>query len=91
MGYRHTDDARRPCRTADGYICLAPYNKDRWERFFEIIGQPEVLTDERLSTPWLRKKNNDVLYQIVEQITPTRTTAQWLEIMHEADIPATRF
>jgi crotonobetainyl-CoA:carnitine CoA-transferase CaiB-like acyl-CoA transferase len=91
IGYRHTSDARRPCRTADGYICLAPYNKDRWERFFEIIGRSEVLQDERLSTPWLRKKNNDLLYGIVEEITPTRTTSDWLEIMRQADIPATRY
>jgi crotonobetainyl-CoA:carnitine CoA-transferase CaiB-like acyl-CoA transferase len=91
VGYRHTSDARRPCRTADGYICLAPYNKDRWERFFAIIGRSEVLEDERLNTPWLRKKNGDLLYTIVEEITPTRPTAEWLEIMREADIPATRY
>jgi crotonobetainyl-CoA:carnitine CoA-transferase CaiB-like acyl-CoA transferase len=91
IGYRHTSDARRPCRTTDGYICLAPYNKDRWERFFEIIGRPEILKDERLNTPWLRKKNNDLLYGIVEEITPTRSTAEWLDIMRQADIPATRF
>lgn len=91
VGYRHTSDARRPCRTADGYICVAPYNRGSWERFFEIIGRSEVLEDERLSTPWLRKKNGDLIYGIVEEITPERTTAEWLEIMREADIPATRF
>jgi crotonobetainyl-CoA:carnitine CoA-transferase CaiB-like acyl-CoA transferase len=91
VGYRHTADARRPCPTADGYICIAPFNKDRWERFFEIIGRPEVLDDERLNTPWLRKKNNDLLYRIIEEITPARSTAEWLEIMRQADIPATRF
>jgi crotonobetainyl-CoA:carnitine CoA-transferase CaiB-like acyl-CoA transferase len=91
IGYRHTSDARRPCRTADGYICLAPYNRDSWARFFELIGRSEVLEDERLNTPWLRKKNGDLIYAAVEEITPTRTTDEWLEIMREADIPATRF
>ena len=91
IGYRHTSDARRPCRTADGYICLAPYNRDGWERFFELIGRPEVLEDERLNTPWLRKKNGDLIYSIVEEITPSRTTGEWLKIMHKADIAATRF
>jgi crotonobetainyl-CoA:carnitine CoA-transferase CaiB-like acyl-CoA transferase len=91
IGYRHTSDARRPCRTADGYICLAPYNKDRWERFFAIVGRSEVLEDERLNTPWLRKKNGDLLYRIVEEMTPARSTAEWLDIMRQADIPATRF
>lgn len=91
IGYRHTSDARRPCRTADGYICLAPYNRDGWERFFELIGRSEVLQDERLNTPWLRKKNGDLIYDIVEEITPSRTTDEWLDIMREADIAATRF
>ena len=91
VGYRHTSDARRPCRTADGYLCLAPYNKDRWERFFEIIGRSEMLEDERLNTPWLRKKNGDLIYAIVDEITPTRTTDEWLDIMRKSDIPATRF
>lgn len=91
IGYRHTADARRPCRTADGYICLAPYNRDRWERFFEIIGRSDVLEDERLSTPWLRKKNSDLIYAEVEKVTPERSTAEWIGIMREADIPATRF
>lgn len=91
IGYRHTSDARRPCRTADGYICLAPYNKDGWGRFFELIGRKEVLDDERLNTPWLRKKNGDMIYRIVEEITPTRSTAEWLDIMRQVDIPATKF
>jgi crotonobetainyl-CoA:carnitine CoA-transferase CaiB-like acyl-CoA transferase len=91
IGYRHTSDARRPCRTADGYICLAPYNGDSWEKFFAIIGRSEMLEDERLNTPWLRKKNGDLIYAAVEEITPTPTTAEWLDIMGEADIPATRF
>lgn len=91
VGYRHSSDARRPCRTADGYICLAPYNRDRWERFFAMIGRSEVLEDERLNTPWLRKKNGDLIYKIVEEITPTRSTNEWLEILRQADIPATRF
>jgi crotonobetainyl-CoA:carnitine CoA-transferase CaiB-like acyl-CoA transferase len=91
IGYRHASDARRPCRTADGYLCLAPYNRDSWDKFFAIIGKSEVLEDERLNTPWLRKKNGDLIFGIVEQITPTRTTDEWLAIMREADIPATRY
>jgi crotonobetainyl-CoA:carnitine CoA-transferase CaiB-like acyl-CoA transferase len=89
MGYaRQTSAARQPSPTADGYICLAPYNDDRWLRFFEIIGQPEILADPRLNTPMLRQRNRDLLYRIVAQITPTKTTKEWLAIMQTADIPA---
>jgi crotonobetainyl-CoA:carnitine CoA-transferase CaiB-like acyl-CoA transferase len=89
MGYsRQTSAARQPSPTADGYICLAPYNDDRWIRFFEIIGRPDILADPRLNTPALRQRNRDLLYQIVSQIAPEKTTREWLAIMKAADIPA---
>jgi crotonobetainyl-CoA:carnitine CoA-transferase CaiB-like acyl-CoA transferase len=91
MGYaRQTSPSRQPSPTADGFISLAPYNEERWIRFFEAIGRPEVLDDERINTPWLRQRNRDLLYDIVSEITPSRTTGEWLEIMREADIPAKR-
>jgi crotonobetainyl-CoA:carnitine CoA-transferase CaiB-like acyl-CoA transferase len=89
MGYsRQTSAARQPSRTADGYICLAPYNDDRWIRFFEIIGRPDILADPRLNTLALRQRNRDLLYRIVAELTPEKTTKEWLEIMRAADIPA---
>jgi crotonobetainyl-CoA:carnitine CoA-transferase CaiB-like acyl-CoA transferase len=89
MGYsRQTSAARQPSRTADGYICLAPYNDDRWIRFFEAIGRPEILADERLNTTALRRKNLELLYSIVGEITPQKTSKEWLALMRAADIPA---
>jgi crotonobetainyl-CoA:carnitine CoA-transferase CaiB-like acyl-CoA transferase len=89
MGYsRQTSAARQPNPTADGYICLAPYNDDRWVRFFDVIGRNDILEDERLNSSEARRKNREYLYQVVSQITPERTSAEWLEIMRIADIPA---
>jgi len=89
MGYsRQTSAARQPSPTADGYICLAPYNDERWVRFFDVISRPEILADERLNTPALRQRNRDLLYSIVATITPERTNAEWLTLMKAADIPA---
>jgi crotonobetainyl-CoA:carnitine CoA-transferase CaiB-like acyl-CoA transferase len=90
MGYsRQTSAARQPNPTKDGHICLAPYNDDRWVRFFEAIGRTDILEhDERLTTPELRRKNREYLYALVSKLTPERTSAEWLEIMRAADIPA---
>jgi crotonobetainyl-CoA:carnitine CoA-transferase CaiB-like acyl-CoA transferase len=89
MGYsRQTSAARQPSRTADGYICLAPYNDDRWLRFFEVIGRQDILADERLNTTALRRKNLELLYSIVGEITPQKTSREWLALMRAADIPA---
>jgi crotonobetainyl-CoA:carnitine CoA-transferase CaiB-like acyl-CoA transferase len=89
MGYaRQTSAARQPSPTADGYICLAPYNDDRWLRFFEIIDRKDVLEDPRFSTLELRQRNREALYRTVSELTPTKTTKEWLAIMRAADIPA---
>lgn len=89
MGYsRQVTAARQPCPTADGYICLTPDMDDRWIRFFEVVGRPEVLDDQRLNTTELRGRNRNLLYTIVAGITPGKTTREWLELMKAADIPA---
>jgi crotonobetainyl-CoA:carnitine CoA-transferase CaiB-like acyl-CoA transferase len=89
LGYsRQISATRQPSPTADGYISLAPYNDDRWIRFFEIIGRKDILEDERLKTPLQRQRNRELLYGIVSQFTVEKTTQEWLEIMRVADIPA---
>jgi crotonobetainyl-CoA:carnitine CoA-transferase CaiB-like acyl-CoA transferase len=89
MGFsRQVAGARQPCPTADGYICLAPGTDDRWIRLFEVVGRPEALADDRLNTAALRARNRDLLYRIVAEITPEKTTKEWLAIMTGADIPA---
>jgi crotonobetainyl-CoA:carnitine CoA-transferase CaiB-like acyl-CoA transferase len=89
MGYaRQISTTRQPSPTADGYICLAPYNDDRWLRFFEVIGRMDILDEERFSTERLRQRNRDQLYALVNTLTPSKTTAEWLALMRANDIPA---
>ncbi len=90
-GYaRQVSAKRQPSKTADGYVSLAPYNEVRWRRLFDCIGRPDVFEDERLSTPELRLRNRDLYYEIIAEITPTKTTEEWLEIACKADVPAKR-
>jgi crotonobetainyl-CoA:carnitine CoA-transferase CaiB-like acyl-CoA transferase len=86
--YRHTSVDRQPSPTADGYICLAPYNDDRWQRLFEVLGQPGILADERLNTPALRLRNRALMYEFIARITPQKTSREWLGLLAEADVPA---
>ena len=89
MGYsRQTSSARQPSPTADGFVCLAPYNDERWIRFFNLVGRPDVLEDPRLNTPALRGGNHNLIYRIISEITPQKTTQEWVELMRAADIPA---
>lgn len=78
---------RRPYPTADGYVCVMPYNNRHWESFFRLIERPELASDERFSTQAARSKNIDALYEIVGDSMGMRTTAGWLEALGGADIP----
>jgi crotonobetainyl-CoA:carnitine CoA-transferase CaiB-like acyl-CoA transferase len=79
---------RRPYATKDGYVCTLIYNDKQWKSFFDLIGKPEVLkTDPRFADLGSRARHIDELYQLVGEILATRTTAEWLEALDEADIP----
>jgi crotonobetainyl-CoA:carnitine CoA-transferase CaiB-like acyl-CoA transferase len=78
---------RRPYATADGYLCVLPYNNRHWQRFFALIGRPELATDTRFAQQAARSKHIDALYAIVAESMRARSTAAWLELLGKADIP----
>jgi crotonobetainyl-CoA:carnitine CoA-transferase CaiB-like acyl-CoA transferase len=88
-GYpRQLDPVRQPMRTKDGYISIAPYLDDRWVRFFQAAGHPEVLEEERFIDKPTRRQNMSQMYEVAESILPEKTTAEWLKILKEAHVPA---
>ncbi len=78
---------RRPYATADGYVCVMPYNNRHWQRFFALVGRPELASDARFAQQSARSENIDALYGIVAECMKARSTAQWLDLLGEADIP----
>jgi crotonobetainyl-CoA:carnitine CoA-transferase CaiB-like acyl-CoA transferase len=88
-GYpRQLDPLRQPMRTSDGYIAIAPYVDDRWVRFFEAAGHPEVLKEERFIDKATRRKNMSQMYEVAITIMPERSTTEWLRILKQANVPA---
>jgi formyl-CoA transferase len=88
-GYARIIGGRRPLPTADGYAAILPYSPDQWTRLFQRIGRADVLERHDLSD---RHKVNAVvrlLYAELHGEGPRRTTAQWMEICDELDLPAT--
>lgn len=91
MGYgRHLNPHRRPFRTADGLIGVIPYTDRQWRALFVAIGQPQLAEDPRFAELHARTRNIAELYEIVARHIATRSTAEWLDIMAAADIPAMR-
>lgn len=88
---RSVSPNRKPYPTKDGFIGIMPYDDRQWLKFFELGGRPEVMTqDPRFSTYAARTQNINELYQLVGEVAATKTTAEWLSLLEEADIPAAR-
>jgi len=78
---------RRPFPTADGHVCVLPYNDKHWAAFFDVVGKPELTSDPRFADQPSRSKNIDALYEIVVGVMQSKTSAEWLATLEEADIP----
>ncbi len=87
---RQIDPNRQPMRTSDGYIAIAPYMDDRWLRFFDAAGHPEALDRPEFADKALRRQNTSLMYEAAARILPERSTAEWLEILQKANVPAMR-
>ena len=88
---RSINKNRKPYPTKDGYIALVPYSDAQWEKFFELGGRPGVFEDPRFSTYQARTENIGALYALIEDVSSTKTTDEWLELMAAENIPAMRF
>jgi crotonobetainyl-CoA:carnitine CoA-transferase CaiB-like acyl-CoA transferase len=89
LGYpRQLDPNRQPFPTADGYLSIVPYTDDSIVRIFHVLGAPEVLEREPFTSPRGRGLNVSYLYAEIARLTPARTSADWLERLRAAEIPA---
>ena len=87
-GYARMMNAERhPYRTRDGYVGVNVYTDRHWQRFFHAVGHPEMAEDPRYADIHGRTQHIAKLYAFLGEMFETRTTAEWLEILNEADIP----
>ncbi|GGF69001.1 CoA transferase [Azorhizobium oxalatiphilum] len=87
-GYaRQLSSERRPYRTADGHVCALVYNDKQWSSFLAAVGMEDLLRDPCFASFRARSQNVDHVYGELARIFLTRTTAQWLELLEQADVP----
>src|SRR5262245_42059875 len=80
---------RRPFPTKDGFLAVVPYTDAHWRIFFEIAGRPDFAADPRFESLESRLANIEVLYEELGKIVSRRTSAEWLEALDRANVPAT--
>lgn len=75
-------------RTKDGHMNLAVAGEEIWKRFAKALGREDWITDPRFVTAPDRSANRDELTVEIEDVTSTRTTAEWVADMNDAGVPA---
>jgi crotonobetainyl-CoA:carnitine CoA-transferase CaiB-like acyl-CoA transferase len=89
-GYKRMKE-RKPVRTKDGWITMLPYSGDNWCAFFAAVGRPELIDELQVRDPVARAENIDRIYAAMNEIAPSRTTAEWQELLLRLDVPHTAF
>jgi crotonobetainyl-CoA:carnitine CoA-transferase CaiB-like acyl-CoA transferase len=77
---------RKPYETKDGHVAALIYNDKHWNAFIAAV-QP-AWNSELYATLERRAKQIDVVYGLVAQTLKERTTAEWLALFRELEIPA---
>jgi crotonobetainyl-CoA:carnitine CoA-transferase CaiB-like acyl-CoA transferase len=76
--------------TADGWLMVAAYTPDRWRKLCELLGLPGLVDDPRFATSPLRVANRAQMAEVLTRAFKTRTAAEWLPLLKDADILCSR-
>lgn len=88
IGYpRMLTPDRRPFATKDGFMCVMVATHAQWARLFVLFGRAELIEDARFATGSARADNIEAAYAVVTEGMKQRTSAEWLALLKEADLP----
>lgn len=88
LGYdRLMTPYRKPHKTKNGYLAILPYSTKHWIRFFTACDESALASDPRVTDPLKRSQHIDWLYQEIARLAATKSTEEWLELLHAEDIP----
>lgn len=82
------DPWAKPIPTKDGWICLAANTNEQAFAFFAAIGKPELKDDARFCSVAARFQNVRDYFALRSEALAQKTTAEWVRILNDADIPA---
>jgi crotonobetainyl-CoA:carnitine CoA-transferase CaiB-like acyl-CoA transferase len=90
-GYpRLLEGGRKPHRTKDGWVAMLPYTDRQSAAFFEGAGRSDLADWVRSTDRSDKNAYTRQLYAHMREITPLLTSAEWLALCDELDVPATR-
>ncbi len=89
-GYqRIMSGGRRLLQTKNGHMSALPYTVDQWRLFFNAVGQPDMLGQLGIVSKTDVNARSGKLYAAMAEITPHKTTIEWMSLFEKLDIAAT--
>ena len=76
------------CQGEDRWCAISVFTDDEWQRFCEVIGNPELAGDTRFSSLLSRKENEEELDEMVNEWTKNRTAEEVMDLMQAAGVAA---
>jgi CoA:oxalate CoA-transferase len=75
-------------RTGDGFINIAANKQEQWESVCDVLGLPELKTDERFRKRDIRKQNRKQLTPLLERKLDARGTMDWVDLLNKNGVPS---
>ena len=73
--------------TADGHLILAVGNDGQFQRFCEVIHQPQLAQDNRYESNRTRVENRESLCSLISELMKAANTKDWLQRLESRNVP----
>jgi crotonobetainyl-CoA:carnitine CoA-transferase CaiB-like acyl-CoA transferase len=73
--------------TADGHINIAASGPELFARLCKAVNAEHLVSDPDYASGRARLKHRDQLNGVIETITRTKSSAEWIEILNRAGVP----
>jgi crotonobetainyl-CoA:carnitine CoA-transferase CaiB-like acyl-CoA transferase len=74
-------------QASDGWFAIAVGNDRQFARMCDMLGKPELATDEKFATNSARVQNRAEIINLLVSIFKTASVSEWLKKLDEAEIP----
>jgi crotonobetainyl-CoA:carnitine CoA-transferase CaiB-like acyl-CoA transferase len=75
-------------KTRDGFLNIGASGEGMFKRLAVALNRPEMAEREEFKGDKNRAKHRAVLNEEINQVTATRSTAEWVEILNKAGVPS---
>jgi crotonobetainyl-CoA:carnitine CoA-transferase CaiB-like acyl-CoA transferase len=73
--------------TKDGWVNISAAGQEIWERLAHALGHPEWIARTDFEDAAARSANRVALNAAIADVTATRTSGEWVDLLNEAGVP----